>query len=192
MKIKTTTKNKILVILTSIIASVVPALIFDKWVEAVIFIVCHTLIRQQFKDQYHHIIPAMCRIITAAVFFFGICFVLPTELSLISAIPINYLISWVGAVKKQSDVWELQCERQRQKIVGLLERYEHAKYSPLELLLEKCEQKHISKRNTQIAVMYYIERKAPKEIWEWLCENNENMELDSVYKLLNRLNKKLK
>ena len=192
MKIKTTTKNKILVILTSIIASVVPALIFDKWVEAVIFLLCHTLIRQQFKDQYHHIIPAMCRIITASVFFFGICFVLPTELSLISAIPINYLISWVGAVKKQSDVWELQCERQRQKIVELLKQHEHAKYSPLDLLLEKCAQKHISKRNTEIAVMYYIERKAPKEIWEWLCENNENMELDSVYKLLNRLNKKLK
>lgn len=192
MKIKTTTKNKILVILTSIIASVVPALIFDKWVEAVIFLLCHTLIRQQFKDQYHHIIPAVCRIITAAIFFFGICFVLPTELSLISAIPINYLISWVGAVKKQSDVWELQCERQRQKIVQLLEQHEHAKYSPLDLLLEKCAQKHISKRNTEIAVMYYIERKAPKEIWEWLCENNENMELDSVYKLLNRLNKKLK
>lgn len=192
MKIKTTTKNKILVILTSIIASVVPALLFGKWAEAVIFLLCHTLIRHQFKDQYHHIIPAVCRIITAAIFFFGICFVLPTELSLISAIPINYLISWVGAVKKQSDVWELQCERQRQKIVELLEQHEHAKYSPLDLLLEKCAQKHISKRNTEIAVMYYIERKAPKEIWEWLCENNENMELDSVYKLLNRLNKKLK
>ena len=192
MKLKTTTKNKILVIITSIIASFVPALIFGKWLEAIIFVLCHTLIRQQFKEQYHHIIPAMCRVITASVFFFGICFVLPIELSLISAIPINYLISWVGAVKKQSDVWELQYERQRQKIVELLEQHEHAKCSPLDLLLEKCAQKHISKRNTEIAVMYYIERKAPKEIWEWLCENNENMELDSVYKLLNRLNKKLK
>ena len=39
--------------------------------------------------------------------------------------------------------------------------------------------------------MYYIERKTPKQIWKWLCENNENMEIDSVYILLNRINKKI-
>lgn len=187
-KMKTKTKNNILIIITSIIASIIPALIFGKWLEAVIFIICHTFIRGQFKEQYHHIIPAMCRVITASVFFFGICFVLPLGLSLISAIPINYLISWVGAVKKQRDVLEAQCERQQKQISGILSQEK----SPLNVLLEKCKKLRISPRNTQIAVMYYIEGKQPKEIWHWLCENNENMEFDSVYKLLNRLNKKLK
>ena len=50
----------------------------------------------------------------------------------------------------------------------------------------------ITERDTKIAVMYYVNRCTPKQIWEWLLNNNENMELDSVYKLLNRLNKKIK
>lgn len=98
---KTKTKNIILVTIVSIVASLLPALIFNKWLEAIIFLLCHTFIREQFKEQYHHIIPAMCRIITASVFFFGTSFMLPLELSLMSAIPINYFISWIGCVKKR-------------------------------------------------------------------------------------------
>ena len=85
---KTKNKNTILAIIVSIVASVIPALIFGKWLEAIIFLVCHTLIRPQYPKQYHHIIPACCRIITASTFFFGVCFILPLELSLLSAIPI--------------------------------------------------------------------------------------------------------
>lgn len=40
--------------------------------------------------------------------------------------------------------------------------------------------------------MYYIDRMKPKQIWNWLCDNRENIEYGSVYKLINRLNKKLK
>lgn len=60
------------------------------------------------------------------------------------------------------------------------------------ILLEKCAAAKINERNTKIAIMYYIDRKTPKQIWQWLCENNENMEYDSVYILLNRLNKKIR
>lgn len=108
---KTKNKNTILAIIVSIVASVIPALIFGKWLEAIIFLVCHTLIRPQYPKQYHHIIPACCRIITAATFFFGICFILPLELSLLSAIPINYFISWVGFTKRTADDFEVKCDR---------------------------------------------------------------------------------
>lgn len=185
---KTKTKNNILGLLTSMAASLVPALIFGKWLEAVIFVICHTLIRGQFAEQYHHIIPAMCRVITASVFFFGVCFILPLELSLISAIPINYLISWVGAVKREKDVLQAKTERQRAKIAELLEK----ENLPINKLIAKCRSLKINERNTKVAIMYYIENKTPKEIWKWLCENNQNMELESVYMLLNRLNKRLK
>lgn len=62
---------------------------------------------------------------------------------------------------------------------------------PKERLLRICAEKDISERDTKIAVMYYIDRMKPKQIWKWLCDNRENMEYDSVYILLNRLNKKL-
>lgn len=64
--------------------------------------------------------------------------------------------------------------------------------SPEKKLISLCKERKISERDTKIAVMYFIENKKPKQIWLWLCENNENMEYDSVYKLLNRLIKRLK
>lgn len=64
--------------------------------------------------------------------------------------------------------------------------------NPKDELLQLCAKNCISERDTKVAVMYYIDRKKPKEIWHWLCENNQQMEYDSVYILLNRLNKKLK
>lgn len=63
---------------------------------------------------------------------------------------------------------------------------------PKERLLKVCEEENISERDTKIAIMYYIDRMKAKQIWDWLCDNREDMELGSVYKLLNRLNKKIK
>lgn len=107
---KTKIKNTILITIVSIISAVVPAIIFNKYLEASIFFACHWLIREQFSKQYHHIIPAICRTITACVMFFGISFVLPLELSLLSAIPICYFISWVGFIKKNGDDFEIKCD----------------------------------------------------------------------------------
>lgn len=84
-------------------------------------------------------------------------------------------------IAKQND--ELQAQ-----ITELLAK----EVSPRDKLLQLCAEKQISERNTKVAVMYYIDRMTPKQIWYWLCENNEQMEYDSVYTLLNRLNKKLK
>ena len=180
---RTKTKNAILAVITSVAAIFIPALIFGKWVEAVVFFVCHWLIREQFPKQYHHIVLAMCRLITSAVFFFGVSFVLPMELSLFSAIPICYLISWVGFTKKQADDYEVQCNRLREKYCNEKEN-----------LLVKCRKANLSQRDTDIALLYFYERKTPKEIWLWLCEHKlyEPIEWDSVYVTLNRIGKKLK
>ena len=185
---KSRTRNIILVFSVLIIASFIPAFIFSKYIEAIIFIICHTLIRPQFNKQYHHIMPEVCRIITGCVMFFGVSFVLPIEWSLISAIPINYFIGWIGCIKKERDDFEIDVERQREKIIKLLEYQK----SPKEQLIEHCRAVNLNERNIHIAIMYYIDKKTPKQIWEWLCSNGEFMEYDSVYKLLNRLNKKLK
>lgn len=117
---KTKTKNLILVTIVSTLSCLVPALIFHKWLEALIFFVCHWLIREQFPKQYHHIVPAICRTITACVMFFGISFMLPLELSLFSAIPICYFISWVGFVKKSADEFEVKCDELETRIEQII------------------------------------------------------------------------
>lgn len=179
---KTKIKNAILLFLVVIVASLIPALIFGKWIEAIIFILCHTLIRPQFPKQYHHIIPAMCRTISGVIAFFGISFVLPLSWSLASAIPINYLISWVGFVKRDKDDLEVKCAWLREKL-----------NNPETDILIKCRNAGLSERDTKIAKMYYVDRKTPKDIWLWLMESKEyeSIEWDSVYQLLWRIGKKI-
>lgn len=134
---KTKTKNSTLAILVLIVASSIPALIFGKWLEAIIFNICHLLIRQQFEKQYHHIIPGMCRMITALVMFFGVSFVLPLELSLMSAIPINYFISWIGFVKKTSDDFEVKCNNLEEKVERLIKELKEYKNIDLYKMTEE-------------------------------------------------------
>lgn len=179
----TKTKNKILLFLVVIIASLIPALLFGKWLEAIIFLICHTLIRPQFPKQYHHIIPAMCRTISAVVVFFGTSFMLPLSWSLFSAVPINYFISWVGCVKRDRDDLELRCMWLREKL-----------QDPKEQILIKCRKAKLSDRDTKIAIMYYVERKTPKDIWLWYCSQKdyEIIEWNTVHQILWRIGKKLK
>ena len=185
----TKTKNLILSILVVIVASSVPAIIFGKYLEALTFLIAHTLIRPQFERQYHHIVPAICREITGVVFFFGIVMSLPISISLVSAIPINYLVGWIGNVTATRDFYEVQCEALKARVEKLLEKLS----DPRTKLLELCQKAKLSARDTEIALMYYCDRKTPKDIWLWLCESKtyETIEGDSVYRLLWTIGKKL-
>ena len=175
-------KNSVLAVVVSITAIFVPSLIFNKWIEGVVFFICHWLIREQFPKQYHRSTHAMCRVLTSTIFFFGVSFILPLCWSLFSAVPICYFISWVGLTKKQADYYEL-------KYKLIIEKYCNDK----EDLLVKCRNANLSQRDTEIAVKYFYEKQTPKEIWLWLCEHKvyEPIEWDSVYHLLWVINKKL-
>lgn len=74
------------------------AWLFDKYVEAVMFAISHIIIRQNFNKQYHCGTTALCLITTLTIAFFGILTTLPISISILSTIPICFLISWVGYV----------------------------------------------------------------------------------------------
>lgn len=114
---------------------------------------------------------------------------LPLELSLFCAIPINYLISWVGFTKAEADYYEVQCRIEKDKVNALLLKLE----DPKDKLLRQCAKAKLSARDTEIAVKYYIERMSAKDIWLWLCTQKfyEAIEWDSVYQVLWRIGKKL-
>ena len=63
------------------------AWIFDKYIEAVLFCISHTVIRMIFDKQYHCGKTAICMITTLSIGFFGIAYTLPVSLSLLSTIP---------------------------------------------------------------------------------------------------------
>jgi predicted membrane protein len=164
---KAKSKNLILAIVVSIVAIFIPSFLFDKWFEGIIFFVCHWLIREQFPKQYHHIVPSICRTITSTIFFFGVSFILPFSLSLLSAIPINYLIGWVGFTKKQADDYETKYERLKAELDKKNEF--NTDTCTREQLIKRCEELHFSQDKIDLAIEFFIEKTKQSEIAEELC-----------------------
>ena len=65
--------------------------------------------------------------------------------------------------------------------------------NPNSEFLAKCRKAKLSKRDTEIAIKYFVECQKPREIWNWLCECDEydSIEWDSVYRIISRISIKL-
>lgn len=74
------------------------AFITDKYIEAILFCISHTVIRMFFDKQYHAGTTFICLMITLTVAFFGIAYTLPLSISLLSTIPMCFFIAWIGYV----------------------------------------------------------------------------------------------
>lgn len=151
------------------------------------FCTSHFVIRALFDKQYHCGKTMNCLILTCTIAFFGISSTLPISVSIVSSIPICWIIAYIGYLVQYKIDMVAYTNELENKINALLEGSDN----PKDKLLKLCADKNISERDTKIAVMYYIEHKKPKQILQWLCDNHENIEWDSLYILLNRLNKKL-
>ena len=173
MKIKL--KNKILAIVISIIAIFLPSFLFNKWVEGLIFFVCHWLIREQYPKQYHHIVPAVCRLITSVTFFFGVSFILPFSLSLLSAIPINYFIGWIGFTKKEADYYETKYYRLKQKLEA--KKDFNTETCTKEQLLIRCQELKLSKENRKLALHFFIYKTKQSKIADELCIDEKSVQM---------------
>ena len=183
----TKTKNIILAIIVTVVAIFLPAFIFDKWREGAFFFICHWLIRPQFKKQYHHIVPAMCRVITGVVFFFGVSFVLSFEFSMFSAILINYFIGWVGFTKKQADTYELKYNRLKEKLEKNKEF--NTDTCTEQQLIARCRELHFSEENTNLAIEFFIKKTKQSKIADELCINEKSVQTRKQ-RLKEKLNKK--
>lgn len=72
--------------------------LFDKMIVSILFAVSHTVIRPRFEKQFHAKTTYVCMFMTLTISFFGISYCLPLSVSLLSAIPVCYFISWVGYI----------------------------------------------------------------------------------------------
>ena len=180
------TKNTILAISVSVIAIFVPSMILGKWVESIVFFICHWFIREQFPKQYHHVVPSICRLLTSVIFFFGVSFVLPMGLSLFSAIPINYFIGWVGFTKKQCDDYEVKCERLKEKLEKRL-NFSTDNCTENELL-ERCRQLGFSEENTNLSIEFFIKKTKQSDIANRLFINEKSVQMRKQ-RLKEKLNK---
>lgn len=184
MRVKT--KNMILAVAVSVIAIFIPSFLFKKWIEGIVFFICHWLIREQYPKQYHHIIPSMCRIITSVTFFFGVSFVLPLAYSLFSAIPINYFIGWVGFTKKQADYYELKYEKLKARLEN--KKGFHTDTCTEQELLDRCREIRLSEENTKLAVEFFIKKTKQSTLAEELNINRKSVQVRKK-RLREKLNK---
>jgi predicted membrane protein len=176
--------NLILAIAVSVIAIFLPSLLFNKWVEGIVFFVCHWVIREQFKRQYHHVIPAMCRLITGVVFFFVVSFILPFTLSLLSAIPINYFVGWVGFTKRTADYYEVKYNELKYEIEKSKEF--SADNCTEEQLVSRCRELGMKGEQIDLAIEFFIKKTPRKELAEKYF-----IEADSIKKRKQRMRTKL-
>lgn len=161
--------------------------------DCLVFYLPFWYIRINFASTYHSDSWKHCKMWTRIMLCVGvtILWVLPVRYSLFNGLLVAfacclvlYLVSLEVAEKKRIAKENAELHSQ---ITELLDK----EISPKDKLLKLCEEKNISERDTKIAVMYYIDRCTPKQIWQYLCANKMDITWDSVYKLLNRLNKKL-
>lgn len=188
LRTKIKIKNIILAIIISVVAIIIPSFLLDKWIEGVVFFICHWLIREQFPAQYHCTSHAMCRLVTSIIFFFGVCFVLPLSLSLFSAIPICYFISWIGFTKKQANNYEikyndLKAELNKKKDFNTDTCTEGE-------LIARCNELHLSEENINLAIEFFIKKTKQSLIADKLCIEEKSVQIRKkrLKEKLNNLN----
>ena len=111
---------------------------------------------------------------------------MPLGLSLFSAIPINYLIGWVGFTKKQADFYEVKYEKLKNKLD------EQNKFSTDNCteaqLLKRCREIGLSEENTELAVEFFIKKTKQSDIANRLFINEKSVQMRKQ-RLKEKLNK---
>lgn len=143
------------------------AWIFNRWIEALMFCIAHTCIRNAFEKQFHFNKLAYCLALTLTIVWFAIPITLPISISLLSSIPIAFFISFVGflaqdRLDKAHEIKELQ-----NHIRELLDKIMHKDIFAMneDELYQHCRSKGLSEEDCKIAYFIIIERLKGKELY---------------------------
>lgn len=134
--------------------------LFNRWVEGVMFCVAHTVIRKAFEKQFHFNTTAYCLSLTLAIIWFAIPSTLPVAVSLLSSIPIAWLICFVGYLAQDRVDKIKKVKELRRDIEELLEKINHKDiYGMTEQeLYEHCRSRGLDDADCKIAHMIVFER----------------------------------
>lgn len=164
-------KNTVIAIIFAVIAIIIPAYILNKWFEAVFFFICHWIIRNQFKYQYHCPTHAQCRIVTTVIFVVGMAIIIPLRFSLLSIIFLCYIIAYVGQLQKQYNTSVAKLERLTKPKLFDCETCSESE------LIERCDELRLSKDNKQLAIDFFIHKTKQSVIADQLCINEKSVQI---------------
>lgn len=168
------------------------ALIFDKWIEAVLFLVAFFTLRYKHPTTFHAKSIVTCMVLTNSMFALSVLVCPYAETYIFGALVFAYLDTFILWYVQTKEILKAQKEYAEQVASELRAELETFK-NPNQEIIDKCRKAKLSKRDTEIAIKYFVEKNTPKEIWLWICESIEydNIEWDSVYRILSRISHKI-
>jgi hypothetical protein len=168
------------------------AFIFNKWIEAVSFLVAFFALRYKFPTTFHAKSIVHCMVLTNLMFVASVVACPYAESYIFGALVFAYLDAFILWYVQSKEV--LRAEKQFVEQMATELRTKLAEYeNPYQEILLRCRKAKLSKRDAEIAIKYFVEKNTPKEIWNWICESREydNIEWDSVYRILVRISQKI-
>ena len=142
--------------------------IFNKWIEGIMFCITHTAIRTAFDKQFHFNTTAYCLSLTLAIIWFAIPITLPLATSLLSSIPIAFLICFFGYLAQDRLDKAKKIRDLKLHIQELLNKIMHKDIFAMteNELYEHCRSKGLSEEDCKIAYFIIIERLKGRELYE--------------------------
>lgn len=162
--------------------------IFDKWVEGIAFCVAHCLIRYKMNYVYHS--TNFCIHITLLIIWFCIPTVAYVKTSLLSSIPIAFLICLIGNIAQERNIFRVKNEELVLENAQILQSFKPKPFNvdncTKDELLARCRQLGFSASQTDLAVEFFIDKTKQSVLADKFC-----VEETSISKQKYRLKKKL-
>lgn len=157
--------------------------IFNRWLEGLMFVIAHLVIRRVFDKQFHFSETAYCLILTLAIVWFAIPITLSVTTSLLSSIIIAFIVCFVGYVAQDRvDLLKEKIARTRMTLANITK----------DQVIEICNELGYNKDKQDIAIMFFVDKLSNKQVWEILCNTQRNVEWDTVNKYKYRISKDFK
>ena len=157
-----------------------------RWIEGIMFCLAHIFIRRVFDKQFHFIkgsyATVYCLILTLGIIWLSIPISLPTNISLLSSIPIAFGICYFGWVAQD----RLDCLE-----MFHVKQYD-IKHLTKEQVIDICNELGYKRDKQDLAIMFFVDKLSNKEVWNILCTTNRNVEWDTVTKYKYRITKDFK
>lgn len=159
------------------------AFIFNKYIEAVCFLIAFFSLRYKFPTTYHSDSIVVCMICTISMFTLSVILCPPIVMSILFTIVFAYLdcfILWF--IKDRQDLIEYK----------KLSTEFNLENCTAEQIIKRCNILHYKKDKTELAIKFFVDKYSNKQVYEWLIENHLNVDYDTVITYRYRITKDLK
>lgn len=150
------------------------AILFGKYVEAVFFSVSHYFMRPKFEKQYHLNSTYLCMALTCTIAFFGIIFTMPIGVSIISSIPISFLVCFFGYIARDRIDLARELRKYKEKTIWTMNEDELTSYLALKgIINERAEFVKLTLKGWTFGQIAEKLGYAECTMWDWskICKN---------------------